>query len=225
MPRPHPRRRLAAPGKAEVFQQHRQRDGEAVIDRGVLDILRRDARFLERARAGPDAGGMSEVEILAAAREVIRERGVNGTRIADVAERVGTSPPAVLYYFESKEELLREALTDVEDRFYAELQSELTRIPSARDRLVWLVESTVDSGDYDAVLWIELWPQALRNEELAAEEDRSAVRLQEPLPYAARSSVTVEPTRMPAAVAGSRLPVTWWSSAYQAKKCQPPAEL
>ena len=32
---------------------------------------------------------------------------------------------------------------------------------------MWLVESTVDSGD-DAVLWIELWPQALRNEELAA---------------------------------------------------------
>jgi AcrR family transcriptional regulator len=116
----------------------------------------------------PATAHLRRPEILAAAREVIRERGVNGTRIADVAERVGTSPPAVLYYFESKEELLREALTDVEDRFYAELQSELTRIPSARDRLVWLVESTVDSGDYDAVLWIELWPQALRNEELAA---------------------------------------------------------
>jgi AcrR family transcriptional regulator len=33
---------------------------------------------------------------------VIRERGVSATRIADVAERMGTSAPAVLYYFESK---------------------------------------------------------------------------------------------------------------------------
>jgi AcrR family transcriptional regulator len=116
----------------------------------------------------PATAHLRRPEILAAAREVIRERGVNGTRIADVAERVGSSAPAVLYYFQSKEELLREALTYVEDRFYAELQSELTRIPSARDRLVWLVESTVEAGDYDAVLWIELWPQALHNEELAA---------------------------------------------------------
>ena len=43
MPCPHPRGRLAAPGKAEVFQQHRQRDGEAVVDRGVTHIRYRDA--------------------------------------------------------------------------------------------------------------------------------------------------------------------------------------
>ena len=43
MPCPHPRGRLAAPGKAEVLQQHRQRNGEAVIDRGVTHIRYRDA--------------------------------------------------------------------------------------------------------------------------------------------------------------------------------------
>lgn len=100
--------------------------------------------------------------------EVIRERGVNATRIADVAERMGTSAPAVLYYFESKQELLHEALTYAEEQFYDELDRELTRIASARDRLVWLTESTLATGDVDAVLWIELWPQALRDEELAA---------------------------------------------------------
>src|SRR5262245_22677375 len=59
---------LALLAKAEVLDLHQHRDGEAVVDRGILDILGRDARLFERARAGPHAGGVSEVEILAAAR-------------------------------------------------------------------------------------------------------------------------------------------------------------
>src|SRR5436190_21193114 len=54
--------------EADVFELHQDGDGEAVIDRGVFDVLRRDAGLLEGARAGPDAGGISEVEVLAAAR-------------------------------------------------------------------------------------------------------------------------------------------------------------
>ena len=50
-------------------------------------------------------------QILRAAAEVITERGLTATRIADIAERAGTSPPAVLYWFESREQLLTEALT------------------------------------------------------------------------------------------------------------------
>src|ERR1700740_239593 len=54
--------------EAEVLELHQHRDGEAVVDRGVFHVLRRDARLLEGARARPDAGGVSEVEVLAAAR-------------------------------------------------------------------------------------------------------------------------------------------------------------
>src|SRR2546427_13165028 len=43
MPFPHPCRRLAAPGKTEVFQQHRQRNGEAVVDRSVAHVRYRYA--------------------------------------------------------------------------------------------------------------------------------------------------------------------------------------
>src|SRR4051794_28977285 len=43
---------LAATGKAKIFQQHRQRDGEAVIDRGIADIGNRDAGRLPGARDG-----------------------------------------------------------------------------------------------------------------------------------------------------------------------------
>ena len=37
-------------------------------------------------------------QLLDAAAGVIAERGIASTRIADVAERAGTSPPAVLYW-------------------------------------------------------------------------------------------------------------------------------
>src|SRR5712675_747120 len=38
---------LAFLAKTEILELHQHRDGEAVIDRGVLDVLWRDARFLE----------------------------------------------------------------------------------------------------------------------------------------------------------------------------------
>lgn len=106
--------------------------------------------------------------ILAAAAEVIRERGLEQTRVVDVATRAGTSAPSVLYWFASKGELLSEALTTAEERFYAELSSELSALAGARERLVRVIESWTGEGDYDSVLWIELWARSLRDPELAA---------------------------------------------------------
>jgi AcrR family transcriptional regulator len=105
--------------------------------------------------------------ILAAAAEVIRERGLENARVSDVADRAGTSAPSVLYYFASKAELLKEALTSAEERYYEELADELAGIESARDRLVRIVAGGAADGDYDAALWMELWAKALRDPELA----------------------------------------------------------
>jgi AcrR family transcriptional regulator len=105
--------------------------------------------------------------ILAAAAEVIRERGLENTRVADVAERAGTSAPSVLYWFASKGELLTVALTAAEENFYEELDASLAELGSARERIVRLIESASGTGDYDATLWIDLWAKALRDEELA----------------------------------------------------------
>jgi AcrR family transcriptional regulator len=107
-------------------------------------------------------------ELLEAAATVIRRRGLENARVADVAEEAGTSAPSVLYYFASKAELLNEALTSAEERFYEELAASLEGIESARERLVVIVESGAGEGDYDAALWMELWAKALRDPELAA---------------------------------------------------------
>jgi AcrR family transcriptional regulator len=115
----------------------------------------------------PQIAHLRRQEILEAAAEVIRERGLQATRIADVAERMGTSAPAVLYYFESKGELLSEALVAAEEGFYTEFEEQLEVMSSAAEGLVMLVEACLTEGDFDAALWMELWPRALREPEMA----------------------------------------------------------
>ena len=107
-------------------------------------------------------------ELLAAAAAVIRQRGLENARVADVADEAGTSAPSVLYYFASKAELLKEALTSAEERFYEELEIELSGIEGARERMLRIVHYGAGEGDYDAALWMELWARALRDPELAA---------------------------------------------------------
>jgi len=107
-------------------------------------------------------------ELLNAAATVIRQRGLENARVADVAEQAGTSAPSVLYWFASKAQLLKEALTSAEERFYEDLALELERIDSPRERIVHIIHSAAGEGDYDAALWMELWARALRDPELAA---------------------------------------------------------
>jgi AcrR family transcriptional regulator len=133
----------------------------------------------------PNIAHLRRPEILAAAGDAIRERGVQRTRVADIAERTGTSAPAVLHYFESKDELVSEALEFAEERFYAELSEALAGL-GARERLVRLVELTISEGDYEAVLWIELWPRALRDEGMARTRARQENRWREAIAGAIR---------------------------------------
>src|SRR5919201_2307412 len=92
---------------------------------GLLNRGSVNAPGVGRVSPRPPIAHLRRPEILGAAAEVIRERGLQNTRIADVAERVGTSAPAVLYYFESKSELLSEALVAAEEGFYAEFEAQL----------------------------------------------------------------------------------------------------
>src|SRR5215208_3582197 len=90
--------------------------------------------------ARPKLTQKRRTQMLEAAMEVIAERGLCETRIADVAERAGLSPALVVYYFGSKETLLTEALAYAEDLFYIEAFRELTGIEGASHRLVRLIE-------------------------------------------------------------------------------------
>ena len=115
-------------------------------------------------------------QMLEAAAEVIGERGLCDTRIADVAGRAGLSPALVVYYFGSKEKLLTEALAYAEDLFYIEAFRELTGIEGAAERLARLIELSCppverrETDEYWA-LWVELWSRSLRNGEAALKRE------------------------------------------------------
>jgi AcrR family transcriptional regulator len=113
---------------------------------------------------------------LDAAVEVIAEKGLADTRVSDIAERAGLSPGLLLYYFKSKDELLTEALTYAEDRFYLEIFHEMSEISDPRERLERVITQSclIDtaSGDSsDWKLWIELWARAMHNREAAVKRE------------------------------------------------------
>jgi len=104
--------------------------------------------------------------ILSAAVDVLRERGYAGTRVADIADAAGTSSGLVLYHFKSLENVLAEALTTVEDEFYAEFETDLEHARGALDRLRHMGELGAGAGPAvgDWALWLEIWVRALRDE-------------------------------------------------------------
>jgi AcrR family transcriptional regulator len=53
--------------------------------------------------------------LVRAAIEVIAEKGLSGTRVADIGARAGISPGHVLYYFEGKSDIFTRALRTIED--------------------------------------------------------------------------------------------------------------
>jgi AcrR family transcriptional regulator len=109
-------------------------------------------------------------QILRAAAEVITERGLVSTRIADVAERAGTSTSAVLYWFESREQLLTEALTADEGSWGAALEARLSQLPTAAAKLREIIDES--SRDGDLSLWLELWARSLHDERSRDERQR-----------------------------------------------------
>jgi AcrR family transcriptional regulator len=112
----------------------------------------------------PQIDHIRRPQILEAASAVIGERGLAATRIADIAERVGTSGPTLLYWFDSKDELLAEALGFAEDRFYDAITARLAELDQPAERLALLIEASV--ADYDWTLWMELWTRALHDSEI-----------------------------------------------------------
>ena len=110
----------------------------------------------------PQIDHIRKPQILAAAAEVIAERGIAATRIADVAERAGTSGPAVLYWFDSQRRPARRG---------ADLSTRTASTPSSRaarrgpdspaERLRVLIAASSVGGEL--MLWMELWTRALRD--------------------------------------------------------------
>jgi AcrR family transcriptional regulator len=113
----------------------------------------------------PKVEHLRKPQIIAAAADVLYERGLFDTRIGDIAERAGTSSPTILYYFESKDRLLEEAVDHTDRDFYARLLEGQAQREGPADKLVHLIEETSlgPGGLSDWTLWMEMWVRARRD--------------------------------------------------------------
>ncbi len=126
------------------------------------------------SRGGQTSQGNADrrLQMLRAAAEVMSERGFSETRIADVAARAGASSPLIIYYFGTKNRLLLDALRFSETSLFEQLAQMMADVPAVRDRLSMLIRWTCLPHETDLIpaiwgLWLDLWAQAIRHEEVA----------------------------------------------------------
>ena len=103
-------------------------------------------------------------QILEAAADVIVERGAGEIRVADIAEKVGISPPLVMYYFDTKDEILSKALAFKDREFFDSVARAAGDDPPIR-RLEALIDAScpgpeAPSDDASWVLWMEAWARS-----------------------------------------------------------------
>ncbi|KDN73706.1 transcriptional regulator [Streptomyces olindensis] len=126
------------------------------------------------------AGGRRQAppreNVLAAAMEMIAERGLEKLTMAALGRKVGMSSGHLLYYFGSKDELLLRTLEWSEGRLGAERGRLLTRAASARARLDAYVDLYVPDGHRDPhwTLWLEVWNRSQSAAADATARDRQA---------------------------------------------------
>jgi AcrR family transcriptional regulator len=118
----------------------------------------------------PRLDHVRKAQILSAAADVLSDRGYANTRVVDIAKAAGTSPAAILYWFDGKDGLLAQALVLREQQFHDQYTVKIDTTESASDQLRILIEAMLHH--YDWGLWMELTVQALRDQASAAERDR-----------------------------------------------------
>ncbi|WP_282797137.1 TetR/AcrR family transcriptional regulator [Streptomyces sp. CC224B] len=124
--------------------------------------------------AGPRRNAPPREDVLAAAMEMIAERGLEKLTMAALGREVGMSSGHLLYYFGSKDELLLRTLEWSEGRLGARRRELLAREGTARARLEAYVDLYVPHGHRDPhwTLWLEVWNRSLNAD--AGGRDRQA---------------------------------------------------
>ncbi|MFF3415699.1 TetR/AcrR family transcriptional regulator [Streptomyces sp. NPDC002698] len=126
--------------------------------------------------AGARKNAPPREEVLAAAMEMIAERGLEKLTMAALGREVGMSSGHLLYYFRSKDELLLRTLEWSEGRLAAERGRLLAARGTARERLDAYVDLYVPDGHRDPywTLWLEVWNHS-QNADDDARERQAAI--------------------------------------------------
>ncbi|QFY11140.1 TetR family transcriptional regulator [Nonomuraea phyllanthi] len=113
----------------------------------------------------PDPGS-PEDRIRIAACRIMAQRGVEATRISDIAREAGVSNASIHYYFRSKDEALLAAFRWAGDQLHATLQRLRDENVGTLEHVRRLLELSIpgDQGVYEEyLLWLEAWGRVRRH--------------------------------------------------------------
>lgn len=104
-----------------------------------------------------------------AVRSAILERGLEGLRLRDIAEKAGVTPAAVFYY-DDVEALAFDTYRLAVERFSRGRELAASTFDDARDRLRVSIDHGIAIGPDDEMirLLFEFWPRSLREPKVAA---------------------------------------------------------
>jgi AcrR family transcriptional regulator len=105
--------------------------------------------------------------ILQTTINVIVERGFGAMRISDVARQLGISTGLVHYHFESKEQLLAEAVRYAADGERNTMEDEVEAADGAVEQLDTVFQAYCPKeAEPGWLLWIDSWGESLRSPEI-----------------------------------------------------------
>ncbi len=108
------------------------------------------------------------VEVLGETLKQIREHGMLTMRIADVATAMDVSPGLIIYHFETKENLLAEALQHAAERDLLKLRRVMREADSPATRLMAALDWYAPTGQARGwQIWVDAWSAALRDKALS----------------------------------------------------------
>ena len=108
------------------------------------------------------------VEVLGETLRQIREHGMSTMRIADVAAAMNVSPALIIYHFETKENLLVEALMHAAERDLLKLRRVMREADSPASRVMAALDWYAPTGQARGwQIWVDGWSAAMRDKTLS----------------------------------------------------------
>lgn len=112
------------------------------------------------------AGGDRRQAVLAAAVQVLSERGYHQTRFKDVAELCGVAVSTLQFYFGSRDDMLIEALRTATQQEVAQLEKLASDAKTPWDQLVRMIDRGIETPAETWRTLMEMWHLASRDEEM-----------------------------------------------------------
>ncbi|HUZ42076.1 MAG TPA: TetR/AcrR family transcriptional regulator [Acidimicrobiales bacterium] len=113
-------------------------------------------------------------QVFQAALDVIADKGLEETRISDIAAAAGMSAGHIMYYFTSKSDMLMQTLKWSDDQFINGAKEAMKSLPTAQERLSCLVGLSIPESSTDPawILWLETWARAPHDRKVASVKRR-----------------------------------------------------